>query len=348
MPADQIGLLSDPALQTNWTKTTCGSEIFSYLRPPTPDAPISEKTPLLILLHGYPQTSFIFRHLLKLLPAYHPLFIPDLPGYGRSTPSRTAHDKLTIGLAILEALSTLLPTPHHPTPIILLGHDRGARIAHRLSLHLAHPSSHAPTTTPLPTPYHLHGLALLDTIPEPAQWASFAAGGPAAAASSFHWPFLANAPLAADMIVAYGGPRWCRALLARWSGGDSSDLPPGLAADGAVEAYAAAFAREEVVRATCADYAASVGADAEMQRGDEREGRRVGGLEGGRGVLVVFSEGYLGRGGGRDVGAVWRGYVEEGTRLVARGIGGGVGHFLVEEAPEEVVGVLVEWLEGGR
>lgn len=34
--------------------------------------------------------------------------------------------------------------------------------------------------------------------------------------------------------------------------------------------------------------------------------------------------------------------------MVAKGIGGGVGHFLVEEAPGEVLEVLVEWLEGGK
>ncbi|KAF4303305.1 putative alpha beta hydrolase [Botryosphaeria dothidea] len=139
MPADQLGLLNDPTLQTNWTKTACGSDIFGYLRLPSEETPISSKHPLLVLLHGYPQTNFIWRHLLKLLPPHYPLFIPDLPGYGRSTPSQTTHDKLAIGLAILEALSTLLPSQPNPTPIILVGHDRGARIAHRLALHHALP-----------------------------------------------------------------------------------------------------------------------------------------------------------------------------------------------------------------
>lgn len=341
MPADQLGLLNDPTLQTHWTKTACGSDIFSYLRLPSEETPISSKHPLLVLLHGYPQTSFIWRHLLKLLPPHFPLFIPDLPGYGRSTPSQTTHDKLTIGLAILEALSTLLPSQPNPTPIILVGHDRGARIAHRLALHHAHH----------PTPFHLAGLTVLDTIPEPAQWSSFAAS-PAAASNSFHWPFLANAPLATDMINAYGPSRWCATLLARWCGGGDlgADAPHirSLVADEAVAAYCGAFERPGVVRATCEDYAASAyGDDGEMWRGDEREGRKVEGL-GERGVLVVFSEGYLGAKGARDVGGIWSGYVDEGTRLVAKGIGGGVGHFLVEEAPGEVLEVLVEWLEGGK
>ncbi|KKY18593.1 putative alpha beta hydrolase [Diplodia seriata] len=237
MSAPQIGLLSDAALQTNRTKTTCGSEIFSYLRPPHADTPPSEERPLLVLLHGYPQTSYIWRHLLRLLPPSYPLFIPDLPGYGRSTPSLTTHDKLTIGLAILEALHTILPNNPYPSPIILIGHDRGARIAHRLALTFSHPPPSSITTKPLP-PFTLAALAVLDTVPEPEQWSAFAS--PPAAASSFHWPFLANAELATAMIEAFGARRWCGMLLERWSGdsnieGDDAD------ADAAAEAYCAAF-----------------------------------------------------------------------------------------------------------
>lgn len=354
MSVDQIGLLSDPTLQQNWTKTTCGSEIFSYLRA---DTLPSEEHPLLILLHGYPQTSYIWRHLVPLLPPSYPLFIPDLPGYGRSSPSLTTHDKLTIGIAILEALRTILDSrpstrSTSPIPIIFIGHDRGARIAHRLSLTFSHPNTYNPSPNPLPS-FALHGLTLLDIAPELAQWATFAS--PAASASSFHWPFLANADLATAMIEAYGPRRWCAMLLSRWSGSvDDHDFETGSSPriarfkdGGAVEAYCSAFERPGVVRATCEDYAASVYVEKEIHESDEREGRKVV-LSGSRrrGVLVVYSRDYMGQKGKRDVLGIWKRYVDEGTKLVGRGIGDGTGHYLPEEAPEEVAETLVEWLEG--
>lgn len=57
-------------------------------------------------------------------------------------------------------------------------------------------------------------------------------------------------------------------------------------------------------------------------------------------VLVVYSEMVLGR--RYDVPGVWERWVGRG-RVTARSAGDGVGHFLVEEAPEVVVECFMEW-----
>lgn len=79
-----------------------------------------------------------WRHFIPLLPQNAPIFAADLPGYGASA-AISSHDKLTVGNAILSALKTEVKrTSSSPSassiPIVLIGHDRGARVSHRLAV----------------------------------------------------------------------------------------------------------------------------------------------------------------------------------------------------------------------
>jgi len=50
----------------------------------------SPESPAILLLHGYPTSSFMFRNLIPLLASSYHVVVPDLPGFGFSTvpPSR--------------------------------------------------------------------------------------------------------------------------------------------------------------------------------------------------------------------------------------------------------------------
>lgn len=300
---------------------------------------MSEVQPVLVLLHGYPQTRLMWRHLIKLLPDDIALFMPDLPGYGKSTPSTTGHDKRTIGMAILEALQKSPLCARRSSkhqPIMLIGHDRGARICHRLAVDFAHhPATMAPDSWghALLTTYRLVGTALLDILPTVEQWRSFSKS--TTAAGSYHWSFLANMPLAFDMIKAYGPEKYCKDLIARWHGQE----PHGLYADDAVELYAAAFRNDDVVRASCEDYVAGADVDVEEQEADQEAGRKLDGN-----VLVIYSKKFLGKGGAVDVEGIWRNWMKDGASLTVEPIAGGAGHFIAEEAPAEVADVLMRVL----
>lgn len=79
-----------------------------------------------------------WRHFIPLLPKDAPIFAPDLPGYGASA-AIEKHDKLTVGHAVLSALRTEVKRtssnpPAGDVPIVLIGHDRGARVSHRLAV----------------------------------------------------------------------------------------------------------------------------------------------------------------------------------------------------------------------
>jgi len=72
------------------------------------------------------------------LPEDAPIFCADLPGYGASA-AVDKHDKFTVGTAVLSALKTEIKRtssspPSGDIPIVLIGHDRGARVSHRLAV----------------------------------------------------------------------------------------------------------------------------------------------------------------------------------------------------------------------
>jgi hypothetical protein len=79
-----------------------------------------------------------WRHIVPLLPNVAPLFVPDLPGYGASAPIEQ-NDKLSVGRVVLEALKSKVKNTKNGEDIsnlkiILIGHDRGARVAHHLTV----------------------------------------------------------------------------------------------------------------------------------------------------------------------------------------------------------------------
>jgi pimeloyl-ACP methyl ester carboxylesterase len=74
--------------------------------------------------------------MIPILPPNAPLFVPDLPGYGASAPIER-NDKLSIGTAVLEALKTeikKIKSGDGDVKAVLIGHDRGARVAHHLTV----------------------------------------------------------------------------------------------------------------------------------------------------------------------------------------------------------------------
>lgn len=105
----------------------------------------------------------------------------------------------------------------------------------------------------------------------------------------------------------------------------------------AVEHYAALFDKPEVIKGSCADYAAGAYEDVEEQEKDQKVGRKVG-----IPLVVVYSAGNLGR--MHDVDSIWQNWVSDGSELKIVGIGEGYGHYLPEECPERVVELIEEWV----
>jgi haloacetate dehalogenase len=87
----------------------------------------------LILLHGWPQTSYCWRKLMPLLAPHFRLIAPDLRGFGDSDKPDGPYDKRTIATDIL-AMAHVLGYDN----ALVAGHDIGGRVAYRLTLDHPH------------------------------------------------------------------------------------------------------------------------------------------------------------------------------------------------------------------
>lgn len=83
----------------------------------------------LILLHGWPQTSYCWRKVMPLLAPHFRVIAPDLRGFGDSEKPDGPYDKRTVATDII-AMAHSLGYGHS----LVAGHDIGGRVAYRLAL----------------------------------------------------------------------------------------------------------------------------------------------------------------------------------------------------------------------
>jgi pimeloyl-ACP methyl ester carboxylesterase len=265
--------------------------------------------------------------MVPLLANKFSLFIPELPGYGISSASTTSNSRLTIAMTLLEALSDSfsIGASDQKRKVILGGHDRGARICHRLAVSFPQDQS-----------LDLVAVVLLDIVPTKAQWDNFA--NPAVSMGYFHWPFLANVDVAVPMIKAFGGGNWARGSLANLAGSHPVGRSRLLEQDGGAEVYAALFDKEETLIGTCEDYKAGSKEEYEDQKEDQAAGRKINVP-----TLVMFSQAKLGK--TADVAATWKDWIASRVPYEGVGVGDGVGHYLPEEAADAVSDKILQFME---
>jgi haloacetate dehalogenase len=108
------------------------------------------KGPAILLVHGFPRTSLMWRSLAPKLAEKHTVICVDLRAYGSSgipasTDDHFPYSKRAIAKELVEVMDKLgFPT------FTLIGHDRGGRVSYRLALD--HPNN-------------VERLAVFDVIP---------------------------------------------------------------------------------------------------------------------------------------------------------------------------------------
>jgi haloacetate dehalogenase len=245
------------------------------------------------------------------------------PGYGLSTPCTTGTDKLTAAGAIVDALTHLYG---NGTSVILAGHDRGARTMHRLAVSIAS----FPQVKGL-------GAFLADIVPIVEEYASFT--HPLDALGYFHWSFLPRGAFATDVIMAYGGGNWVRQILG-FGAGENAEATATFQADNAWDVYANFFDQLSVTNTSVFDYQAGATVDYDAQVADQAAGRKVN-----IPIHVLYSIYNLETLSGFNVSDVWSRWVEPNVSLTVGGIGGQRGHFIIEEAPEDTVAQLHDFMD---
>lgn len=183
--------------------------------------------PPVVLLHGFPETSFAWRNQMWALGERFRVIAPDLRGYGDTDKPETGYDKRTMALdvkALMEALGV------ERAPIV--GHDRGARVATRFAKD--HPQT-------------VERLAVVENIPTRVIFETLDAKK-----AKTLWFFLFN-QLPDDLPEALIGGReeiWLRYLFSRWC------FDPEALSDEDIEVYVKAYQQAGAVHGACNDYRA--------------------------------------------------------------------------------------------
>jgi haloacetate dehalogenase len=261
---------------------------------------IGGEGPPVLLLHGYPQTHAMWHKVAPQLARDRTVVCADQRGYGdsskpRGVPGHSNYSKRAMALDMVEAMETL-----GFVAFDLVGHDRGARVAHRLA------RDHG---------RRVHSLAVLDISPtlKMYQRTSFAF-----AKAYYHWFFLIQeAPLPETMLASLG-PKY---ILGRIGRGRSKLRSFDRRA---VSEYARAFRDPRTIHATCEDYRASATIDLVHDKQDLKRKIRMPllALWGRQGVIAALF----------DCLADWREVASD-----ARGRALQCGHFIPEEKPSELV-----------
>ena len=267
--------------------------------------------PPVLLLHGYPQTHVMWHRVAPGLVDRHTVVLADLRGYGDSSRPASTADHASYSKRAMAADQVGLMHELGFARFSVVGHDRGARVAHRLCLD--HPGA-------------VSGVALLDIVPSRHV---FTHVDRALAQAYYHWFFLSQEADLPEHLIGADPDYFLLRKLEQWSGsrGSAAFAPE------AVEQYVRCFRDPDVIRATCEDYRAGASIDLEHDEADAVAGRRVECP-----ALVLWgAEGFVGR--AYDVLDVWSEYAKE-----VSGHALGCGHFLAEEEPGATLTALRDFL----
>jgi len=218
--------------------------------------------PPLLLLHGYPQTHAMWHEIAPDLARDYTVVCPDLRGYGDSSkpkglPDHSNYSKRAMARDMAEVMTALGHRRFH-----LVGHDRGARVAHRLA------RDHRG---------RVQTLTVLDIVPTLKMYESTSQGF---ATAYYHWFFLIQKPPLPERLLAGHVPGYVLDRLAKGVRFDRA----------ALREYERAFRDPKCIHATCEDYRAAATIDLVHDRKDLKRklAMPVLALWGKRGVIERF------------------------------------------------------------
>lgn len=254
-----------------------------------------------VLLHGFPQTHLMWRHVAADLAADHTVICPDLRGYGASDkPEATGPDVYSKRTMAADIVALARALGHDR--FALAGHDRGALVAIRAGLD--HPQA-------------VTHLASLDVLPTLDMWDVMRG---VSASVGFHLYLMAQPPGLPEQLIAGSPDAFFGHFLDLWTR-DPDAIPAEVRA-----AYLAAC--RAAIPSIVADYRASAGIDVEHDAADRAAGNQL------RMPVSVLQQDW-GAALGFDAAALWRAWAPQlDHRTVS------CGHYMAEEAPAEVVKAL--------
>ena len=263
--------------------------------------------PALLLIHGHPQTHVTWRKIAPELAQRFTVIAPDMRGYGDSgKPEGGERHSNYSKRAMAKDLVELMKALGH-VQFMVVGHDRGARVAHRMALDY---------------PEAVSRVALFDIAPTATMYART---DKAFATRYFWWFFLIQPYPLPERLIDADPEFFLRTHI------DAQNQIANATEPAAFNEYLRCYRDPKTRHAICEDYRAAAGIDLEHDANDKekRIAAPVLALWGGRGTVGALY----------DVLETWR----EKARDV-RGRALDCGHTLQEELPEEVLAELNQFL----
>ena len=269
--------------------------------------------PPLLLLHGYPQTHVEWHKIAPKLAEHYTVVAPDLRGYGDSEKppalegDLSVYCKRTTAQDQVEVMTELGFESFH-----VVGHDRGARVGHRMAL------DHSERVSTFTS---------LDVVPSQA---AFDHMDSQLSFAWFHWHLMRQPSPLPETLIGNSAKTYLDFLLEQWTAIDGSIT------DEAYAEYLRCFNNPETIRATCLDYR---GVELDLMHDEADRGNKLTCP-----VLLLWGSNMAKRpgwqtGASLDMLTVWR------ERAVdVRGKPLDCGHFLPEELPEETTAELLAFL----
>ncbi|WP_234192430.1 alpha/beta fold hydrolase [Pseudacidovorax sp. NFM-22] len=272
-------------------------------------ATIGGSGPPLLLLHGHPQTRAIWHKVAPTLAQHYTLVAADIRGYGDSSKPAGLPDHANYAKrAMAQDQVTLMRTLGFER-FLVLAHDRGARVAHRLAMDHAQAVRRLVTLDIAPT------LAMYEQTNE------------AFARAYWHWFFLIQPAPLPERLIEADPARYITDLMGKRSAGLAPFDPRALAE------YQRCIALPGAAHATCEDYRAAATIDLQHDRADREAGRKLT-----MPLLALWGE----------EGVVHRCFqpLAEWQRVALDVQGGPLpcGHYIAEEAPEALLARVMPFL----
>jgi len=265
--------------------------------------------PPVLLMHGNPFTHVSWHKVAPRLAQEFTVVCTDLRGYGDSEkpPGGVDHSGYSFRAMAQDQVEVMAKLGF--SRFFAAGHDRGARVLHRMCLD--HPGAVAKA-------------AILDIIPQhhllnnvTRAWGTF----------SWHWFFMIQPYDLPERLMSADAEYFICKKLSKTPQGLSFFDPEALAE------YIRCFENKATVHAMCEDYRATFGVDLDMDTKDFEAGRKITCPL----LLLWGATGGVGR--NHDSMAIWPRYASD----IRGGKALPCGHYLSEEAPEETYQELREF-----
>jgi haloacetate dehalogenase len=258
-----------------------------------------------LLLHGYPQTHTCWHLVAPILAKQFMVVCPDLRGFGDSAKPPSDPDHLAYSKRVMAGDQIEVMQQLGFEKFAVVGHDRGARVAHRMALDYS---------------AKITKLALLDIIPTRT---AFAKVDKEIATAAFNWFFSIQEDDLPERLIGAEPDFYLQWCLDHWAGARDALAPE------AVAEYKRCFDAESI-RATCEEFRAAATIDLLHDEADIENKITCP-------TLLLWSE--SGMWASYDILEIWKARAEN-----VQGKSFECGHFLPEEDPERTARELISFL----